>query len=462
MAELVGKRVKKEFKGFGFFNGVVSSFDPSTGFFEILYEDGDSEELEFQEISSLLENGSASILNNRQSACAAADATKKKPWIRRRVGDDSGAVGSTFSGRSKETPTSTTVCRPFVKTVCLDKWWLIKVERDSKGRRGLGVAGFALREGQETRAFFSAAIAKRHDTVTLETTDGITIKINGFINRSDTAKNGFPSEVGNRFRSGFPHNWEEYAGRFCSEESGNGAIPSKISNLDGFDGSSVDDSRVLGKSIMNDIMQHFGGNEATGKEKRKDNYGTHPLMTQNFVRKQVPRHHDKTKGDDKCKDDGSSQHSTDRGKVNFQKIAGECETGIDVDSLSGGVMTRSMSRLSNLRNKRENNFSPSTSVTCRVTEVSGGQCGLTVNTGNGSSKRQKTTVSDADVESNGAPRTSTTMRLSRLESLSEPLSKSEVSNNRYGGALSGEEMNAKQIPDKSAVRRSDRLSKIYN
>lgn len=30
--------------------------------------------------------------------------------------------------------------------VCLDKWWLINVERDSKGRRGLGVAGFALRE----------------------------------------------------------------------------------------------------------------------------------------------------------------------------------------------------------------------------------------------------------------------------------------------------------------------------
>ncbi|KAI8566972.1 hypothetical protein RHMOL_Rhmol02G0084600 [Rhododendron molle] len=146
MAELVGKTVKKEFKGFGFFNGVVNSFDPSPGFFEILYEDGDSEDLEFQEMSSRLENGSASIVNNHQSTCAAADATKKKPWIRRPFGDDSGAVGSTFSGRSKETPTSTTVCLPFVKTVCLDKWWLIKVERDSKGRRGLGVAGFALRE----------------------------------------------------------------------------------------------------------------------------------------------------------------------------------------------------------------------------------------------------------------------------------------------------------------------------
>lgn len=49
--------------------------------------------------------------------------------------------------------------------------------------------------GQGTRAFFSAAIVKRHDTVTLETTDGITITLIGFINRSLTAENGSPSEA---------------------------------------------------------------------------------------------------------------------------------------------------------------------------------------------------------------------------------------------------------------------------
>ncbi|XP_058199224.1 DDT domain-containing protein PTM [Rhododendron vialii] len=97
MAELVGKTVKKEFKGFGFFNGVVSSFDPSTGLFEIVYDDGDSEELEFQEISSLLENGSGSILDNHQSTCAAADVTKRKPRKRRRVGDDSGTIINSHS-----------------------------------------------------------------------------------------------------------------------------------------------------------------------------------------------------------------------------------------------------------------------------------------------------------------------------------------------------------------------------
>ncbi|KAH7858003.1 hypothetical protein Vadar_018921 [Vaccinium darrowii] len=395
------------------------------------------------------------------------------------------AVRSTISRRSKKTPT-TTVAAPFVRTVFLYNWWLIKIERDSKGRRGLGVAGFEDREGQGTRAFFSAAIVKRHDTVTLETTDGITITLIGFINRSLTAENGSPSEVVNRFRFGFPHNWEQYAGQIYGEEPGNGPIPSKICNLDGLDISSVEgpdsslpiclddlpvtcirdllmssgaDSRGLIKSIMNDVMQYLEGNEATGNE-NNDNYGAHSLRTQNFVPKQVPRNHDKTKVDDKCKDDGSIQHSSDRGKLKFSKIAGECETSMDVDSLSGGVMTRSMSRLCNMMNKQENSLSPRTYVTRRLTEVSGDQCGMTVNIGDESSKRPRTIVSDPEVEANGTPRTFTATRFSRLESLSEPLSKSE--DNRYGRVLSGDKVNVKQIPDKSALRRSGRLRKIQN
>lgn len=45
------------------------------------------------------------------------------------------------------------------------------------------------------RVFSSAAISKRHNATTLETTDGINITISGFINRSRTRQNGFPSEV---------------------------------------------------------------------------------------------------------------------------------------------------------------------------------------------------------------------------------------------------------------------------
>ncbi|CBI24209.3 unnamed protein product, partial [Vitis vinifera] len=53
--EFVGRPVKKEFHGFGIFSGLVKSYDPESGFFEILYEDGDSEELEWSELAFLLE-----------------------------------------------------------------------------------------------------------------------------------------------------------------------------------------------------------------------------------------------------------------------------------------------------------------------------------------------------------------------------------------------------------------------
>nr|KJB09355.1 hypothetical protein B456_001G136300 [Gossypium raimondii] len=52
--EFVGKSVKKEFKGFGLHSGTVKSFDSSSGFFEIVYEDGDSEELDFHQVASLV------------------------------------------------------------------------------------------------------------------------------------------------------------------------------------------------------------------------------------------------------------------------------------------------------------------------------------------------------------------------------------------------------------------------
>ncbi|CAA3031739.1 DDT domain-containing PTM [Olea europaea subsp. europaea] len=52
--EFVGRKVKKEFEGHGTFFGSVESYDASTGFFKIVYEDGDSEELDLNEISSLL------------------------------------------------------------------------------------------------------------------------------------------------------------------------------------------------------------------------------------------------------------------------------------------------------------------------------------------------------------------------------------------------------------------------
>ncbi|XP_072958753.1 DDT domain-containing protein PTM [Typha angustifolia] len=52
--ELVGRTVRKKFPGFGTYNGVVESYDVAAGYFKVLYEDGDSEEVDFEEIASLL------------------------------------------------------------------------------------------------------------------------------------------------------------------------------------------------------------------------------------------------------------------------------------------------------------------------------------------------------------------------------------------------------------------------
>ncbi|CAO2837350.1 unnamed protein product [Amaranthus hypochondriacus] len=52
--EWVGKSVTKEFEGFGVFEGFIESYDSSSGFFKILYEDGDSEEADFSEVSRLI------------------------------------------------------------------------------------------------------------------------------------------------------------------------------------------------------------------------------------------------------------------------------------------------------------------------------------------------------------------------------------------------------------------------
>lgn len=48
---------------------------------------------------------------------------------------------------------------------------------------------------QAVRVFTSAPIAKRYDAYTLETEDGITVIIQGMINKALTQDNGFPPEV---------------------------------------------------------------------------------------------------------------------------------------------------------------------------------------------------------------------------------------------------------------------------
>ncbi|GMP91310.1 hypothetical protein CsSME_00042063 [Camellia sinensis var. sinensis] len=74
--EFVGRTVGKKFKGSEACAGVVNSYDPSTGSLEVVYEDGDSEDLEFSEVALLLE------LEATKKPCRVG----RKPSKRRRSG----------------------------------------------------------------------------------------------------------------------------------------------------------------------------------------------------------------------------------------------------------------------------------------------------------------------------------------------------------------------------------------
>ncbi|XP_021751493.1 DDT domain-containing protein PTM-like [Chenopodium quinoa] len=84
--EFVGKIVSKEFKGFGVFEGVVESYDSLTGFFKILYEDGDSEEADLSEVTRLISSSSSVAAVNSIAGNQKVETRKvgRKPKKRRR------------------------------------------------------------------------------------------------------------------------------------------------------------------------------------------------------------------------------------------------------------------------------------------------------------------------------------------------------------------------------------------
>ncbi|KAL1204500.1 Protein EMBRYO DEFECTIVE [Cardamine amara subsp. amara] len=104
-----------------------------------------------------------------------------------------------------------------LKSVTLSDWWLIKKGKE----KTLCVSGFESKGGSEVRLFSSGTITKRHDSITLEAIDGITICINGFINRSRSLQNGITNEVCNRFLFGFPYDWNEEEEGFVEEKKKN-------------------------------------------------------------------------------------------------------------------------------------------------------------------------------------------------------------------------------------------------
>ncbi|XP_055812551.1 kinetochore-associated protein KNL-2 homolog isoform X2 [Solanum dulcamara] len=138
-----------------------------------------------------------------------------------------GAMASDSTAQTQRVDEEKETCEPkssnsskscFQSTVCLKDWWLIRAETDSQGRT-LAVAGLTSREGQALRGFTSAPILKIYDVFNLETIDGVCVVLKGFINKSRSEENDFPSEVIEQFLFGFPPQWETFNEKCLGRES---------------------------------------------------------------------------------------------------------------------------------------------------------------------------------------------------------------------------------------------------
>ncbi|KAJ8565070.1 hypothetical protein K7X08_001530 [Anisodus acutangulus] len=243
---------------------------------------------------------------------------------------------------------------PYVYVVHLYDWWLIKVETGD-GSKLLGVGGLTAKERQDERVFHSAAIAKRHDTVTFVTVDGITILVSGFINRCRTLQNGFSAEVCNQFLLGFPYNWEESAALSFGESTNEDAAFGISDFSESVDGSadrasssfsmSIDhlpanvlrdlllssdpEGRKLRKSIFSEIRQRYGTNvfnvgEASCLNQKSGNQVTTQSPSSNENPSQKKKAKTSRKQEDSCIPDAKS------GKEDFQEATPKGMTGKSV------------------------------------------------------------------------------------------------------------------------------------
>ncbi|XP_009602519.1 kinetochore-associated protein KNL-2 homolog [Nicotiana tomentosiformis] len=178
-------------------------------------------------------------------------------------------MGAPNSPVSCHSPRSSISSSSFIREVHLYDWWLIKAE-DGAGGKQLGVQGFTCKQRPDDRLFTSAAIAMRHDTVTLVTVDGISILVSGLINRVRTLQNGFSSEVCNQFLIGFPYNWKESAALSFEESTnedaafGNPGFSDSKASADRTSSSFSMPIDHLPTTVLRDILISSAGNPEGG------------------------------------------------------------------------------------------------------------------------------------------------------------------------------------------------------
>ena len=86
MEALVGRAVRKAFPGFGTYAGVVETYDADAGYFRVLYEDGDSEEVDADEMAEILVGPAMPEALQRTPP---RDAAGRRPKKRRRGDEES-------------------------------------------------------------------------------------------------------------------------------------------------------------------------------------------------------------------------------------------------------------------------------------------------------------------------------------------------------------------------------------
>lgn len=382
------------------------------------------------------------------------------------------------------------ICSPQLRSVYLHDWWLMKVESDSSGWR-LGVGGFSSRWRLGIRVFCSSAVSKRHDTVTLETVDGITITVSGFINRSHTLQNGFPSEVCCHFLYGFPYNWEEYADQSSCEESTNRDLDGlNICRDDGTESNlpiSFDDLPVtrvrdllmtttgpdycaITGIIFNDILRKCLGDSSSSHCEPSANINEEnacQVITWDSVLDETPRNHERNKVEKKRKDDGSISLGTPKKTKISQRTPCQSKVGAEAPISSKGVATRSMSRTRNLINNDVEN-PPITFTKCSLTEFPEAN-GSSDKNGGILSERNTSNVNHAAISTAEQMEVMDTTQKSAVKSSdplstavvstkpSEPISTRRVVSVSHASIVSEEERKSKKIQNAPSIRKSVRL-----
>ncbi|KAG5577610.1 hypothetical protein H5410_057744 [Solanum commersonii] len=93
MGDFVGRTVSKEVQGVGTFSGTVKSYNSGTGFFEIVYDSGDSEVLDLSQLNCLL-NGSHPHEHQQQQEPVPSSTVGRKPKKRQRLDKEKNHSGN--------------------------------------------------------------------------------------------------------------------------------------------------------------------------------------------------------------------------------------------------------------------------------------------------------------------------------------------------------------------------------